>query len=278
MKSSSAAAIEFRHLSVGYDRRPVLADLSLVVPNGAMVAIVGPNGAGKSTLFKALVGLLPILAGEARVAGRPAGEARGLVAYVPQREEVDWRFPISVLDVALMGRYGHIGWIRRPSAADRALAQRCLDSLGLGALASRPIGDLSGGQQQRVFLARALAQEPDILLLDEPFAGVDAPTQESMLGLLDDLNARGITILVSTHDLPLATSRFGHLLLLNHRLIAFGPPDDIVTAESLGATFGSQVLFYKNDVGTIAIADHCCPADEPVVRVESLPTERPRRQ
>jgi ABC-type Mn2+/Zn2+ transport system ATPase subunit len=274
---NTPATIEFRHLTVGYNRRPVLADLSLTVPAGAMVAVVGPNGAGKSTLFKALVGLLPILAGEARVADRPSVEARNRVAYVPQREEVDWRFPISVLDVVLMGRYGHVGWLRRPGAADRAFAQRGLDSLGIGSLASRPIGDLSGGQQQRVFLARALAQEPDVLLLDEPFAGVDAPTQESMLDLLDDLNARGITIIVSTHDLPLATSRFGQLLLLNHRLVAFGPPADIVTAESLGATFGSQVLFYQNDLGTIAIADHCCPADEPDARIESLPTERQRR-
>ena len=271
-------AIEFRHLTVGYDSRPVLADVSLAVPTGAKVAIVGPNGAGKSTLFKALVGLLPIAAGEVRVAGRPAAESRGRVAYVPQREEVAWRFPISVLDVVLMGRYGHLGWLRRPSGADRALAQRCLDSLGMGHLAARPIGDLSGGQQQRVFLARALAQEPEILLLDEPFAGVDAPTQESMLSLLDALNARGITILVSTHDLPLATSRFGHLLLLNHRLIAFGPPDTIVNAETLGATFGSQVLFYRSEDGTIAIADHCCPPDGPIRGIGSLSDGRARHR
>ena len=264
---SEASAIEFDRVAAGYGRRPVLANLTLAIPAGSMVAIVGPNGAGKSTLFKALVGLLPIASGEARVLGRPAGESLQRLAYVPQREEVDWRFPISVLDVVLMGRYGHVGWLRRPSASDRAIARRCLDSLGMGLLAERTIGDLSGGQQQRAFLARALAQEPDILLLDEPFAGVDAPTQQMMLQLLDSLNARGVTVLVSTHDLPLATSRFDHLLLLNRRLIAFGRPAAIVNAETLAATFGSQVLFYHTENGTIALADHCCPPDEPAVRV-----------
>jgi ABC-type Mn2+/Zn2+ transport system ATPase subunit len=267
----STPVVEIRHLTVGYNSRPAISDLSLAVPRGAMVAIVGPNGAGKSTLFKALVGLIPAASGETLIDGQPARDRLERIAYVPQREEVDWRFPVSVLDVVLMGRFGRLGWLRRSGAADRAIARRCLESLGMGDLAERPIGELSGGQQQRAFLARALAQEPEILLLDEPFGGVDAPTQQSMLDLLDDLHARGITLLVTTHDLPLATSRFQHLLLLNRRLIAFGAPGDIISAKTLGETFRSQVLFYQGETGTIAIADHCCPPDDdmPVSRIIS---------
>lgn len=259
MGGLAVPAIQITDCSVGYGRTPALAGVSVIVPPAAQVAVVGPNGAGKSTLFKALLGLVPVTQGSLLIYGHPAGSERARIAYVPQRAEVDWRFPVTVLDVVLMGRYGQLGWLRRPGDKDRAIAERCLERLAIDDLASRPISELSGGQQQRVFLARALAQEPDIILLDEPFAGVDAPTQELAMSLLSDLRDRGITMLLSTHDLSLAASRFDLLMLLNGRLIAFGKPSEIVTAANLAATFGSQILLYRNGEGLLALADQCCP-------------------
>ena len=165
------------------------------------MAIVGPNGAGKSTLFKALVGLLPVRSGRVLLHDREPGGQADPVAYVPQREEIDWGFPVTVHDVVMMGRYGRLGWFRRPRAADREVVARCLDELGIAELEKRAIGELSGGQQQRVFLARALAQEPHVLLLDEPFTGVDVGAREALLTLLARLRTQGITVLVSTHDM-----------------------------------------------------------------------------
>jgi ABC-type Mn2+/Zn2+ transport system ATPase subunit len=190
------------------------------------------------------------------VHGVPFGHNQDCVAYVPQREEVDWRFPVSVADVVVMGRFGHLGWFRWPKRADRQLARACLDQLGMGHLAERSIGDLSGGQQQRVFLARALAQEPHILLMDEPFAGVDIATQEAVLELLDSLAARNVTVLVATHDLNQAASRFERVLLLNHRLIAYGPAEAVFTPENVAAAFGPQALILDGAV----LVDPCCPA------------------
>jgi len=235
-------AVEGLSLRYGSQASPALDDLSFRVPEGTRVALVGPNGAGKSTLFKAMVGLLRPQEGRVLVHGLPFGHDKDCVAYVPQREEVDWRFPVSVLDVVLMGRYARLGWFRRPGRADRAAAMDCLGRLGIGDLAGRPIGDLSGGQQQRVFLARALVQEPHILLLDEPFAGVDVTSQELVLDLLDDLRERRVTVIVATHDLQLAAERFEQVLLLNHRLLAFGPADEVFRAEQVKAAFGHQVL------------------------------------
>jgi ABC-type Mn2+/Zn2+ transport system ATPase subunit len=251
------AHLEVDGLSVryGFDAALALADVNFAVPAGLRVAVVGPNGAGKSTLFKAMVGLLPVTAGEVRVHGVPFGHNQDCVAYVPQREAVDWRFPVSVLDVVLMGRFGHMGWLRWPGRADRAAARECLERMGMAALADRPIGDLSGGQQQRVFLARALAQEPHILLMDEPFTGVDATTQEVVLDLLGDLSARHVTVLVATHDLHLATSRFDRVLLLNHRMVAYGPPDEVFTTDNVGAAFGQQALVLEGMV----VLDQCGP-------------------
>ncbi len=262
MEDIAIPALEMIDLTVGYDGAAVLTGISAAVHGAARVAVVGPNGAGKSTLFKALAGLLPVSAGKLLVHGQPPDRQAMRIAYVPQREEIDWRFPATVMDVVLMGRYGHLGWFRHTGSKDRAIAAECLEQLGLGHLAHRPIGELSGGQQQRVFLARALAQQPDILVLDEPFAAVDAPTREAALKLLEGLHDRGITLLVSTHDLPLASSHFDLLMLLNRRLVAFGPPSEVITSSTLSETFGGQLLLYREGESLLAFADHCCPADE----------------
>lgn len=250
------ARLELESVSIAYDGTPVLCDVTLQVPHGAQVAVVGPNGAGKSTLFKALVGLLPVQQGRILIHGRPLRSHQDCVAYVPQREEVDWSFPVSVADVVMMGRYGRLGWVRRPGAADRAVVARCLEKLGIADLAGRTIGELSGGQQQRAFLARALAQEPHILLMDEPFTGVDVATQEVVLRLLEQLKPAGVTVLVSTHDLNLAADRFEQVLLLNRRVVAYGAPGEVLTPAHITAAFGGQVLFLE---GGAVVVDRCCP-------------------
>jgi ABC-type Mn2+/Zn2+ transport system ATPase subunit len=253
------AHLVVKGLSVTYGSRLVLSDISFQVPQGTRVAVVGPNGAGKSTLFKAMVGLVAVRAGQVLVHGVPFGQHLDCVAYVPQREEVDWRFPVTVQDVVMMGRYGRLGWLRRPAAVDRAIVGRALDQMNMAEFAGRPIGELSGGQQQRAFLARALAQEPHILLMDEPFTGVDIRTQEATLAFLDALRARQVTVLVSTHDLTLAAERFDQVLLLNRSLIAYGPAAQTFRPDVLSQAFGSQVLFLPDGA---AIVDQCCPGDE----------------
>jgi len=258
LQSQEPARLEFEDVSVGYNGKIVLQSLNFLVPHGARVAVVGPNGAGKSTLFKSLVGLLPLRAGSILIHGLPLGNHQDCVAYVPQREDVDWRFPVSVYDVVMMGRFGQMGWLSRPSQHDRQVVRRALEQLGIANLADRPIGELSGGQQQRAFLARALAQEPHILLMDEPFTGVDASTQEATLDLLDDLQAQQVTALISTHDLGLAAQRFPQVLLLNHQVIAYGTPEEVFTDQHLAEAFGGQVL--KLPGGTVLV-DECCPHD-----------------
>lgn len=255
---ASPAHLEIENITVAYNGTPALRDVSFLVPHGTRVAIVGPNGAGKSTLFKALVGLLPLRAGRILIHGLPLGHHLDCVAYVPQREEVDWRFPVTVTDVVMMGRYGKLGWLRRPGKQDALAVTRALDQMRIRDLASQPIGDLSGGQQQRVFLARALAQEPHILLMDEPFTGVDVATQEATLALLDELRAQNVTVMVSTHDLNLATSRFDQVLLLNRRVIAYGVPKTVFTPENISEAFGTRVMYLNG----VAVVDECCPPDE----------------
>lgn len=252
------ARLDLVDVSVGYNGEPVLRDVTVQIPHGVRVAIVGPNGAGKSTLFKALVGLLPLQRGEVFIHCQPMGGHQDCIAYVPQREEVDWRFPVTVQDVVMMGRYGRLGWMRRPSAHDHHVVRRSLEQMAISHLAEYAIGDLSGGQQQRVFLARALAQEPHILLMDEPFSGVDVSTQEATLGLLDRLREQGVTTLVSTHDLALVASRFDQVMLLNRRLVAYGSVGEVFTTERLAETFGGQVFF----VNGAAVVDQCCPPGE----------------
>ena len=215
---------------------------------------MGPNGAGKSTLFKALVGLLALRSGQIFVHGLPLGNHKDCVAYVPQREEVDWSFPVSVSDVVMMGRYDHQGWFGRDSDHDKQVVRRSLAQMGIAALADRSIRDLSGGEQQRVFVARALAQEPHILLMDEPFTGVDVPTQESTLALLDDLRAEDVTVMIATHDLAIAVEKFDQMLLLNHRLIACGPPREVMTKENIQLAFGSHLTVLPD--GSLVIDEH----------------------
>lgn len=256
--ASTPARLEIRQVSAGYNGTPVLRDISFQVPHGSRVAVVGPNGAGKSTLFKVLVGLLPLRSGAVYIHGQPLGHHLDCVAYIPQREDVDWRFPATVLDVVLMGRYGHTGWFRRVNQEDKKAALRALNALGLAGMADQSIGALSGGQQQRVFLARAMAQEPHILLMDEPFTGVDAPSQEAVLSLLDELQKQQVTVLVSTHDLSLAAQRFEYVLLLNRRVVAYGHPQEVFTTENLQKAFGTQVLTLDGAI----VVDQCCPPED----------------
>jgi ABC-type Mn2+/Zn2+ transport system ATPase subunit len=250
--------LALQNVSAGYNGQRVLQDLTFQVAHGGQVAVVGPNGAGKSTLFRVLVGLLPLRSGQILIHGQPLGAHTDCVAYVPQRSDVDWRFPVTVTDVVMMGRYNRQGWVSRADRDDRVAVQRALEQMGIADLARRPIGDLSGGQQQRVFLARALAQEPHILLMDEPFTGVDSTTQETTLALLAQLKQQQVTVLVSTHDLNMAAERFETVLLLNHQLIAYGPAQDVLSPAAIQQAFGGRVLF----VGNVAVVDECCPPDE----------------
>ncbi|MDP1545308.1 MAG: metal ABC transporter ATP-binding protein [Anaerolineales bacterium] len=250
--------LEVQNISIGYGEKIILRNLSFQIPHGARVAVVGPNGAGKSTLFKALVGLLPLQNGRILIHGEMLGSHQDCVAYVPQREEVDWRFPVTVNDVVMMGRYAQMGWLSRPSAHDKKLVRNSLQQMDIAALSEQPIGQLSGGQQQRAFLARAIAQEPHILLMDEPFTGVDITTQEATLRLLDHLQKGQVTTLVSTHDLNLAASRFDLVLLLNHRLIAFGTPKVVFAKENLAQAFGNSLLVMEDGM---MLVDECCPPD-----------------
>ena len=235
-----AATVEVDNLSVAYQHRLVLRNVTFSCPAGAVVGVVGPNGAGKSTLFKALLGLVPPAAGCVRLFGETVGRQRRRVAYVPQRELVDWDFPATVRDVVMMGRVPHVGWLRRPTRADRERVEAALAEVGMADLADRPIGQLSGGQQQRTFLARALAQEADLLLLDEPFVGIDAATETVIYQIMERLRSAGKTILVVNHDLS-AAHRYDLVVLINGRLIACGPPSEVFTPANLRATYGGRL-------------------------------------
>ena len=239
--ASSPPPLEVHDLTVAYHKKPVLWGIDLAVPAGKLVGIVGPNGAGKSTLIKAAMGLLPLSSGWVKVFGEPVKKNLTRVGYVPQRESVDWDFPVSVMDVVLMGRYGRLGLVMRPSKEDRDIARACLDKVKMLPYANRQISNLSGGQQQRVFLARALAQESDLYFMDEPFAGVDAATESAIIELLHELRGKGKTLMVVHHDLPTARSYFDTLLLLNMRVVAFGPTEEVFTNELLQKTYGGRL-------------------------------------
>lgn len=243
-------ALEVHDLTVAYDRKPVLWDIDMKIPSGKIVGIVGPNGAGKSTLIKAIMGLLPNTSGFIRIFDKPLDEVRQHVSYVPQRESVDWDFPASVLDVVLMGRYGKLGLFRRPRKADVMAAMDALRQVGMDAYSKRQISQLSGGQQQRVFLARALAQQADIYLMDEPFAGVDAATEKTIISLLREMAARGKTVIVVHHDLQSVTTYFDWVILLNMRLTAYGDTKTTFTPELLQETYGGK-LTLLSEVGDL---------------------------
>lgn len=233
--------LEFHDVTVAYGRRPVLWNVDLVIDAPCLFGIIGPNGAGKSTLLKAALGLVPLVGGSVRFSGAPLARARRSVGYVPQRETVDWDFPVSVSDVVLMGTYGRLGWCRRPGPRERALARDCLARVGLADVAGRQIGRLSGGQQQRVFLARALAQEAEIYLLDEPMAGVDARSQERIFDVLATLRAAGRLVVVVHHDLRTAAEWFDRVALVDMRLVAAGPTATVLTPDNLRRTYSGQV-------------------------------------
>ena len=228
-------------LTVAYHRKPVIWDIELNIPEGKLVGIVGPNGAGKSTLLKACQDLVPKASGEVRIYGAPYKSRRSFVGYVPQRESVDWDFPVSALDVVAMGTYGRIGWFRRVGKTQKRIAMEALERVGIDHLANRQISQLSGGQQQRVFLARALAQDARIYFMDEPFAAVDAATEQAIVALLKELNQAGKTCLVVHHDLASVTRYFDWLVLLNMRVVASGPTEEVFTQENLQKTYGGKL-------------------------------------
>jgi manganese/zinc/iron transport system ATP- binding protein len=246
LPKSDAPPLEIHDLTVAYRNKPVLWGIDLVAPAGKLIGIVGPNGAGKSTLIKGWVNAF----------GRPVAQSLGRVGYVPQRESVDWDFPVSVMDVVLMGRYGRIGLFKRPSAEDRRMARECLEQVQMLPFADRQISNLSGGQQQRVFLARALAQESDLYFMDEPFTGVDAATESAIISLLQALRSRGKTILVVHHDLPTARTYFDWLLLLNMRVVAFGPTDQVFTPELLQKTYGGRLTVLSEVAEAVGAKAH----------------------
>ncbi len=230
-----------RDLTVAYHRKPVVWDIDLSIPQGKLVSIVGPNGAGKSTLLKACLDLIPRSSGEVLVYGQLYGKERKRVGYVPQRESVDWDFPVSALDVVAMGTYGKLGWFRRVNKRSKALAMQALERVGLADYAHRQISQLSGGQQQRTFLARALVQDADIYFMDEPFAAVDAATERAIVELLKELQRRGKTCLVVHHDLATVPQYFDWTVLLNMRVVASGPTKDVFTKENLQKTYGGKL-------------------------------------
>lgn len=239
--ASDAAVLDVHDVTVAYRRKPVLWDIDLVIDKPGLIAIVGPNGAGKSTLIKSILGLVPKASGRVQVFGKPVDSQRHLIGYVPQRESVDWDFPVSALDAVLMGTYGALGWFRRPGRKQREQALECLEKVGIAELARRQIGQLSGGQQQRVFLARALAQDAQLYFMDEPMAGVDAATERVIFDLLRQLRDNGKTVLVVHHDLRTVATYFDSVVLLNMRLVASGPVETTFTEDNLQKAYGGRL-------------------------------------
>lgn len=242
-KMNKLYPVDVTDLTVAYHEKPVLWDVDMSVPEGTLMAIVGPNGAGKTTLIKAILGLIPPAAGNVQIYGKAYTEQRHLVGYVPQRGSVDWDFPTTVLDVVMMGRYGKLGWFKRPGATERQLALEALEKVGMAQYASRQISQLSGGQQQRTFLARALVQDAKVYFMDEPFQGVDATTERAIITLLQELRAQQKTVIVVHHDLQTVPEYFDWVTLLNVRCIACGPVKEVFTEENLRQAYGGRIAF-----------------------------------
>jgi len=243
--SDGQPGLVLRGVSAGYGAGPVLQDVDLAIPPGTLVGVIGPNGSGKSTLLKAILGLAPETTGTVLLDGSPVSEQRHRLAYVPQREAVDWSFPVSAEQVVMMGRYPRVGWLRIPGASDRAAVRNALERVALADLGAAQIGGLSGGQQQRVFLARALVQEASVLLLDEPMTGVDQTTEQLIVSLLQELRDGGTTILHATHDLESAAEISDQLCFVNRRVVAYGPPAETFIPSILHATFGGELLIVR---------------------------------
>lgn len=238
---AEALPLEIKGMTVSYGQKPAVFSVDMSVPRGAMTAIVGPNGAGKSTLLKAALGIITPLAGQIRAFGKPIVQSRDRIAYVPQRASVDWDFPTRVLDVVLMGLFPKLGLLGRIRAHHRAQAMECLERVGMEDFAYRQIGQLSGGQQQRVFLARALVQDADLYVLDEPFAGVDAATEKAIIDVLKGLRDKGKTVIAVHHDLNTVTAYFDSVFMINTRKVAEGPVDSTFTVENLQAAYGGRL-------------------------------------
>jgi manganese/zinc/iron transport system ATP- binding protein len=248
------APLTIDDLTVAYNRKLVLWDVDLDIPPGKLVGIVGPNGAGKSTLIKACLDLVPMASGRVQVYGKPYRKQRSLVGYVPQRESVDWDFPVSALDVVAMGTYGRLGWFRPVGRTQRNVAMEALERVGIAELAGRQISQLSGGQQQRVFLARALAQDASLYFMDEPFAAVDAATERAIVTLLHELKDQGKTCLVVHHDLATVTQYFDWVVLLNMRVVKAGPAAEVFTIENLKDTYGGKLTLLAEAGHALSLA------------------------
>ena len=241
IKQVESPILEIHDLTVSYDQSPVLWNVDLSLPAGKLIGILGPNGAGKSTLIKAIMGLVPTTGGYIKVFDRELNDVRSRISYVPQRESVDWNFPASVLDVVMMGTYGKLGLFRRPGKKEKQIALDCLEKVGMQGFVARQISELSGGQQQRVFIARALAQEADLYLMDEPFAGVDMATETAIFQLLQEMAAAGKTVIVVHHDIHSAMNYFDWIIMLNLHLVASGPKSEVVTEDLLRKTYGGKL-------------------------------------
>jgi ABC-type Mn2+/Zn2+ transport system ATPase subunit len=254
--TAATPALSIEGLSVRYNNHPALEDVTLRVSKADILGIIGPNGAGKSTLLKTVLGLVPAWQGEIRVLGEPVANNRRQVGYMPQVEQVDWDFPVTVGDVALMGRYARRGLLRRTTKEDREAAEDSLARVGILDLRNRLIGELSGGQRRRVLLARALANQPDLLLLDEPMAGLDATAQHQFLDIIDRLRDGGATVVLSTHDLSCVSQRCDKAACLNRRLVAYGTPEEVLNEDVLGETFGTHLLLVHVDGQAYAYQHH----------------------
>lgn len=242
---STSAPLSVYDLTVAYHRKPVIWDIGFDIPEGALVGVVGPNGAGKSTLLKAIMDLIPRVSGRVRVFGESYRQNRHRVGYVPQRESVDWDFPVSALDVVTMGLYSKIGWCLPVRRRHREQAMEALSRVGIAELAKRQISQLSGGQQQRTFLARALVQDADLYLMDEPFAAVDASTERAIVNILRSMKEARKTALVIHHDLQTVAEYFDYVILLNMRVVAHGPVDEVFTTENLNKTYGGRLTLLE---------------------------------
>ena len=254
--NGGTAVLDIKGLWAGYNGDAVLEDITLQVPEGEIVGIIGPNGSGKSTLFKVILELLKPWRGEVLLFGEPSRSQRSLVGYMPQMELVDWDFPVTVDDVALMGRYGRLGLGRRPTKADRAASEEALERMGMSHLRKRLIGELSGGQRRRVLLARALADSPRLLLLDEPLAGLDSTAQHQLLDIINRLKDEGTTVILSTHDLSCVSIACHRAACLNRYLVAYGTPEEVLTEPILNETFGTHLLMVHLDGQAYAYRHH----------------------
>jgi manganese/iron transport system ATP-binding protein len=258
----ASPVLEVADLCVHLGATIALERISFALSRGDSVAVVGPNGAGKSTLFRAIAGIIEQESGSITVFGSTP-DSHTCIAYVPQASIVDWNFPVTVFDVVMMGRTRRIGFFRRAGRLDKRLVYQCLEMVNMEDLAKRQIGELSGGQKQRVFIARALAQDAEIVLMDEPLTGLDVGSQNGIFGLLRGLTERGVTLLVSTHDLDVASQRFSRIMLLNRTLVAFGSPSEVMRPELLLPTFGGHASVQAGEKGRVVVYDTCCDGGDP---------------